>query len=106
MLTNGAVVARLHRRGACLREPLHQADIGAPPPWRGFTVPLPGWRGGDSGPPWINLRRLPSVAPGRALAVRWERWVPVSVSFGSRHADQPFCSKISIYLEPRYGIEP
>ena len=79
MLTNGAVVARLHRRGAGLREPLHQADIGAPPPWRGFTVPLPGWRGSDSGLPWINLRRLPSVAPGRALAVRWERWVPVSV---------------------------
>jgi hypothetical protein len=23
----------------------------------------------------------------------------VSVSFGSCHADQPFCSKISIYLE-------
>jgi hypothetical protein len=41
MLTNGAVVARLHRRGAGLREPLHQADIGAPPPRRGFTVPFP-----------------------------------------------------------------
>jgi hypothetical protein len=41
--------------GVGVREPLHQADIGALPLSTGFTLPLPGWYEGDQGRPGLTF---------------------------------------------------